>query len=80
MNESNSAAIGPVEMRDALDGPQLFRRSGDHRERAQLEICLRWRHTILPTFPFLRDRLKEQQVSMVKLRHWHRTGIYPGEA
>ncbi len=43
--------------------------------------CLQWRWMIREHgFDFMRQYLKERQVSMVKLRHWRRTGIYPGEA
>lgn len=45
-----------------------------------VERALKYRLTILPAFPFLRDKLTETQVEMVKLREWRRTGIYPGEA
>lgn len=48
--------------------------------RSAVEGCLKWRQIILPAFPFLRDHLKQRQITMVKLRHWHSTGIYPGEA
>jgi hypothetical protein len=51
-----------------------------HSRRSAVEGCLKWRKDILPKMPFLVYMLKERQMTMVKLRHWHRTGIYPGEA
>lgn len=43
--------------------------------------CLQWRRMIREhRFDFMRQYLKERQISMVKLRHWRHTGIYPGEA
>jgi hypothetical protein len=48
--------------------------------RGAVERALSYRQTILPVFPFLRDQLRQTQVSMVKAREFLRTGIYPGEA
>lgn len=28
----------------------------------------------------MREQLKRRQIGMVKLRHWHRTGVYPPDA
>lgn len=48
--------------------------------RDTVERALKYRNTILPVFPFLRDQLRQTQISMVKAREFRRTGIYPGEA
>lgn len=48
--------------------------------RRAVENMRRFRAVVLPAFPFLASEIKVRQITMVKLRHWHRTGIYPGEA
>lgn len=45
-----------------------------------VENMRRFRAIVLPAFPFLASEIKARQISMVKLRYWRRTGIYPGEA
>lgn len=51
-----------------------------HSRRRWLENMRRFRRIVLPALPFLASEIKSRQLSMVKLRHWHRTGIYPGDA
>ncbi len=50
--------------------------------RSWLAICVRYRRILkkMPEMTFIRERLRDSQRHLLKIKIWKATGTYPGEA
>lgn len=83
MSDAQHDAILERTMREYsqwLDRLTLKQRVAHHRKNA-LRGCLTWRKLMREHgLDFAVTYLRERQISLLKLRQWRLTGVYPGSA
>lgn len=83
-DEQQDAELATAERRynEFIDSMSLLEQYR-YLRRSAVEGAIRTRR-LMADHPFMinvmRDQLKLRQIGMVKLRHWHRTGVYPPDA